>query len=57
VLHFAFSLSSKAGALPNSAYRSLSTAVLVSSSHRLLILCSPHSTNLSLSTSPLLPLS
>jgi hypothetical protein len=36
------SLSSMAGAVPNSSYRSLSTTVLVSSSHRLLIICSPH---------------
>jgi hypothetical protein len=41
VLHFA-SPSSVAGAVPNSAGRTLSTAVLMSSSHRLLITHSPY---------------
>jgi hypothetical protein len=36
-LHFAFFLSSAAGSMPNSACRSLSTTVLMTSSHRLLI--------------------
>jgi hypothetical protein len=45
VLHFAFSFSSVAGAMPNSACRSLSTTVLMSSSHRLLIICSPQTAN------------
>jgi hypothetical protein len=47
VLHFvslslSLSLFSVAGAVPNSACRSLSTTVLMSSSHRLPIIRSPH---------------
>jgi hypothetical protein len=42
VMHFAFSLSSAAGAMPNSACRSLRITVLVSNSNSLLIICSPH---------------
>jgi hypothetical protein len=41
VLHFALA-PSEAGAMPNSVYRSLSTTALMSSSHRLLIIHSPH---------------
>jgi hypothetical protein len=41
VLHSAFSLCSAAGAMPNSACRLLGTAVLMSTSHRLLIIHSP----------------
>jgi hypothetical protein len=39
---FCLLVSSAAGAVPNSACRSLSTTVLMSSSHRLLIIHSPH---------------
>jgi hypothetical protein len=40
VLHFAFLLSSAAGAVPSSACRSLSATVLMLNSHRLLVICS-----------------
>jgi hypothetical protein len=43
VLHFCLSLFSVAGAMPNSAYRSLSTTVLMSSSHNPLPTPSLHS--------------
>jgi hypothetical protein len=36
------SFSSAAGAMSNSVCRSLSTTVLMLSSHRLLVMCSPH---------------
>jgi hypothetical protein len=42
VLHLTFSLSSGAVAVPNSACRLLGTAVLMSDSHKILIICSPH---------------
>jgi hypothetical protein len=45
VLHFAFLLSSVAGAGPNSACRSLSTTMLMTSSHRPL-LNTPHTEEL-----------
>jgi hypothetical protein len=44
VLHLPFSLSSVAGAVPNSACRSLSITVVMTSSHGLLIIHSPHET-------------
>jgi hypothetical protein len=53
VLHFAL-YSSVAGAMPNSAYRLFDTAVLMSRSHTLLILRSPHKNfPLSSSSSPI----